>query len=71
MRKRGGKMATQARKKADPPKFMRADEVAEMLYISRSHAYKIIKQLNKELEEQGKITTAGRVSRRYFEERCI
>ena len=62
-------MAT--RKKKDPPKFMRVQEVAEILEISQSSAYKIMRQLNKELEEQGKITTAGRVSRRYFEERCI
>jgi len=29
----------------------------------------IIRQLNEELKKQGKITNAGRVSRRYLEER--
>ena len=50
-------------------KFIRVDEVARELDISESHAYKIMRQLNKELEAKGKIVTAGRVSRRYLEER--
>ena len=52
-----------------PPKFLRVADVAAMLDISESHAYKIMRQLNKELEAKGKIVTAGRVSRRYLEER--
>ncbi|MCM1506356.1 MAG: helix-turn-helix domain-containing protein [Ruminococcus flavefaciens] len=50
-------------------KFIKADEVAEMLEISKAHAYKIIRQLNGELEEKGFITISGRVSRQYFLER--
>ncbi len=46
-----------------------ADEVAEALGISMSHAYKIVRLLNKDLESKGFITVAGRVSRRYFEEK--
>lgn len=38
-------------------------------YIPESRAYKIMRELNKELEQQGKITTAGRVSQRYLFER--
>ena len=53
----------------EPPKFLRVADVAAMLDISESHAYKIMRQLNKELEAKGKIVTAGRVSRRYLEER--
>lgn len=52
-----------------PKKFIKADEVAEMLEISKAHAYKIIRQLNDELEEKGFITISGRVSRQYFLER--
>jgi predicted DNA-binding transcriptional regulator AlpA len=48
---------------------MRVDEVAELMGISESCAYKIMRKLNKELEQQGKITTAGRVSRKYLLER--
>lgn len=49
--------------------FMRADEVARELGVSRSYAYKLIKQLNEELRKKGYITVAGRVSRRYFNEK--
>ena len=45
-----------------------ADEVAEALGVSMSHAYKIVRLLNNDLEAKGFITVAGRVSRRYFEE---
>ena len=50
-------------------KYMKVEEVAETLEISTSRAYKIIRELNNELKKQGKITTAGRVSRKYLEER--
>ena len=33
--------------------FYNVDEVAEMLSISRSHGYKIIRELNHELQEKG------------------
>lgn len=49
--------------------FVRVEEVAELLDISESHAYKIMRELNEELRRKGKITNAGRVSRRYLEER--
>ena len=49
--------------------FMRADEVAEELDVSKAYAYKIIRQLNDELSTKGFITVAGRVSRQYFSER--
>lgn len=46
--------------------FMRAEEVAQELGISKSHAYKIIQKLNAELQEMGYLTLAGRVNRNYF-----
>ncbi len=49
--------------------FMRVDEVAEELDISKSHAYKIVQKLNKELEAKGMITISGRVNKQYFMER--
>ena len=49
--------------------FMRAEEVARELEVSRSYAYRLIKQLNAELREKGYITIAGRVNRQYFKER--
>ena len=37
--------------------------------ISIPMAYKIIRRLNDELKAQGYITVAGRISRKYFEEK--
>ena len=50
-------------------KFIRVDEVAQELSVSKPYAYKLIKKLNGELKEQGFITVAGRVNRQYFQER--
>lgn len=50
-------------------KFIRAEEVAEIMEISVPYAYKIIKQLNEELDAKGYITITGRVNREYFNER--
>ena len=50
-------------------KFIRVDEVAKELEISKTHAYKIIKTLNDELKQKGYITVAGRINRQYFYER--
>lgn len=52
-----------------PSKFLRANDVAEILQISRTTAYRIIKRINDDLERQGKIVISGRVSERYFNER--
>ena len=46
-----------------------AAEIAETMDCSESMAYKIIYNLNKELQEQGYIVRWGRVSRKYFAER--
>lgn len=49
--------------------FLRADEVAAELGVSVAYAYKLIKKLNNELEEQGFITINGRINRQYFTEK--
>lgn len=49
--------------------FVTAQEMAEILKISKPYAYKIINRLNRELEEKNFITIPGRVSRKYFEEK--
>ncbi|MCF0138088.1 MAG: DNA-binding protein [Oscillospiraceae bacterium] len=46
--------------------FMRVDEVAKELDISKSYAYKVVQQLNAEMREQGFLTISGRVNRNYF-----
>jgi hypothetical protein len=49
--------------------FIGAGEVAQELGISIAYAYKLVKQLNSELEAKGFITIAGRTSRKYFQEK--
>ena len=43
--------------------FVRAEEVAGVLGISKPYAYKLVREMNEEL------TIPGRVSRNYFEEK--
>ena len=50
-------------------RFIRADDVAQELNVSKPYAYKIIRKLNEELKAKGFITIAGRVNRQYFHER--
>lgn len=49
--------------------FIKADKVAEELGVSKPHAYKLVKAMNEELKKAGYITIAGRVSRKYYEEK--
>ena len=49
--------------------FMRVDDVARELRVSRSYAYKIVQRLNAELREKGYLTISGRVNRQYFMEK--
>ena len=49
--------------------FMRVEEVAQELGVSKSYAYKIVQRLNAELKEKGVFTISGRVNRKYFMER--
>ena len=50
--------------------FIGAKEVAEIMGVSETKAYQIIRQLNADLAAQGYITISGKVSRLYFEEKC-
>ena len=46
--------------------MMSADEVAQELNCSQSHAYKLVKAMNKELSAQGYITMAGRIPKAFW-----
>ncbi len=48
---------------------MKAEDVAEVLGVSKSFAYKVMKKLNDELKAQGYVTIAGRVNKQYFMEK--
>lgn len=49
--------------------FLRAGEVQQILGVSKSYAYKVIKEMNSELQRQGFRTIASRVSKQYFFEK--
>ena len=49
--------------------FIKAEEIAQELEVSKQYAYKLIRELNDELKKKGFITIAGRVSRKFFEEK--
>lgn len=46
--------------------FMTVEEVAEELRVSKSKAYQIVRELNAELQKQGYLTVARRVSATFF-----
>lgn len=48
--------------------FIKADEVATTLGISKAQAYRLIRSWSKDLKEKGFTTMQGRVSRQYFKE---
>ena len=50
-------------------RFYNAQEISEILQVSMSYAYRLIRDLNTELSGQGKITVRGKISRRYFDEK--
>lgn len=49
--------------------FVKAEEMAEALGISKPYAYKLMREMNAELKQKEFFTIPGRVSRRYFEEK--
>lgn len=49
--------------------MINAQEIAGIMECSEGFAYKLIRQLNQELQNKGYITRAGRVPRKYFFER--
>jgi len=49
--------------------FIRAEEIAKELAVSKPYAYKLVREMNDDLKKRGFITIAGRVSRQFFEEK--
>lgn len=50
--------------------YMTVDEVAKEIQCSKAFAYKVCRQLNEELDKKGYLTIAGKVPRKYFQEKC-
>ena len=51
-------------------KMITVEEVMDILQVSRSAAYHVMKRLNKEHREKGYITHSGRIPRSYLMDRC-
>lgn len=49
--------------------FYTAQEVAELLGVSRGQAYKVIKSLNEQLAKKGYIVVSGKIPKKYFAEK--
>jgi len=49
--------------------FIKADEIAAELGVSKPYAYKLVQRMNEELQTRGFITISGRVSRKYYREK--
>lgn len=50
-------------------KMVNAEEISQTMGVSKATAYKIIRQLNAEMQAAGCRTVQGRVSREYFEKK--
>lgn len=50
-------------------RMITAQEVSQELSVSMGYAYRIIRMLNGELEDQGYATLPGKVNRDYYEYR--
>ena len=46
--------------------FMTVEEVANELGVSKSYAYKVVRELNTELQKLGYLTVSGRVNTNFF-----
>lgn len=45
------------------------NDIKEILGVAESKAYKVIRELNAELKKKGFVCVAGKVSRKFFNER--
>lgn len=51
--------------------FYTVDEVMTMLGVGKTKAYEIIRELNQELKEMGKLTVIGKINKKYFDEKVL
>ncbi len=49
--------------------YLTAAQVMEILGVSRATAYKIVRELNEELQANGYRIIAGKIPKKYFEEK--
>ena len=51
--------------------FMTVEEVAQELNVSKSYAYKVVRELNAEMRELGYLTVTGRVNTNFFRKKLL
>ena len=49
--------------------YITAEEVSQILGVSKGYAYRVIRNLNTELTQKGFHVIAGKVSTKYFQEK--
>lgn len=49
--------------------FITAAEVAQIMGISKSKSYQIVREMNKELKKRGYLTVAGKCPIQYFKQK--
>lgn len=54
----------------DKTLYFTAQDVQVMCGVSRAKAYRIIKELNKILADQGYIVIAGKIPKKFLAEKC-
>jgi hypothetical protein len=62
------KKETKERKEMYGKIFLRVADVMEILGVSENYAYKLIRKLNKEMQEMGFQTIQGRIDTKFFYE---
>ena len=46
--------------------FLRAEDVAKIMEVSVPYAYKLIRRMNRELEDKGCFVMSGRIDSKFF-----
>jgi len=49
--------------------YYTADEIGQMIGVGRTKSYRIVRQLNTELEAKGYLTVGGKVPKEFFNEK--
>ena len=64
-------MMDEQRAESQPRQMLNVNDVMEILGVSKSQGYKIIKKLNNELSKNNYIVVRGKISKAYFEKRVF
>ncbi len=49
--------------------YMNANEVAQVLGVSKTYAYQVMKKYNEDLEKRGFLVLSGKISTKYLAEK--